>query len=118
MEWRFWLLMVLMFETAAEGLVANRPGSIEAQRTPESQKPMYKYAIHQPVVAQEILVLTRTGSRNFAHEPEVTVGLVFHFLNPKHEAERSYVQIPLRQRLRAGTEFKPLFPSRQSPDPD
>lgn len=109
MEWRFCLLMVLMFEAVTEGVVANRPISIEAQRTPASQKPMYKHDIHQPV-AQDILVPTRTGSRNFDHEPEVTVGLVFHSLNPKHEAERSYVRIPLRRRLRAGTEFKPFVP--------
>lgn len=110
MEWRLWLLIILTFETATEGAVANPPILVEAQRTQRLQKPMYEDAIHQPLIAEESFVPPGTDIRNLNHGPEVMVGLVFHSLNPKYETERSYVRVPLRQRLRPGTQSNLLFP--------
>ena len=118
MEWRVWLLIIFIFETTTEAAVAKPHISTEAQRTQGSQKPMYEHAIHQPSMAQESLVLPGTDSRSPNHRPEVMIGLVFQSSNPKREAERSYVRIPLHRRFQAGTQYKPSFPSAQSPDPE
>lgn len=111
MEWRCWLLIMLTVETATEAAVAKTPISIEMQKTPGWQKPVYDHAIHQPLTAQEPLVRPGTYSQDLDQEPEVKVGLVFHSSNPKHEPERSYVMIPLHQRLQPGTQPENSSPS-------
>lgn len=71
---------------------------------------MYEQAIHQPLPAQEPLVPNGTESCAFVHMPEVMVGLIFRSMNSKHETERSYVRIPLRQRLQPGMQHRQFFP--------
>lgn len=116
MEWRLWILIFLLLETATEGAVANRPGLKEVQRTLGSQKPIKEHAIQRPVAAQVSPVPSWTERCPFNHKSEVMVGLVFRSLNAEHNAERSYVRVPLRQRLQAGKNFEYSFHSVQCSD--